>query len=129
METTLSTMLKVLCGAFTVCVDLAAMPSCGVGPLGFTKSRVKAANYQEIMEHFMLPFTDELYGDVIFHHHLAPAHTAESTNTWFKNPGIIVSLYIVSLPDLRHKENDVSLKNAEGLKVVTEAPWSSITSQ
>ncbi len=41
----------------------AAMSSAGVGPLCFLKSTVNEAIYQEILEHFMLPSADKLYGD------------------------------------------------------------------
>ncbi len=53
----------------------AAMSSAGVGPLCFLKSTVNAAIYQEILEHFMLPSADKLYGDAdfIFQQDLAPA--------------------------------------------------------
>ncbi len=53
----------------------AAMSSAGVGPLCFLKSTVHAAIYQEILEHFMLPSADKLYGDadLIFQQDLAPA--------------------------------------------------------
>ncbi len=53
----------------------AAMSSAGVGPLCFLKSTVNAAIYQEILEHFMLPSADKLYGDadLIFQQDLAPA--------------------------------------------------------
>ncbi len=44
----------------------AAMSSAGVGPLCFLKSTVNAAIYQEILEHFMLPSADKLYGDADF---------------------------------------------------------------
>ncbi len=44
----------------------AAMSSAGVGPLCFLKSTVNAAIYQEILEHFMLPSADKLYGDANF---------------------------------------------------------------
>ncbi len=44
----------------------AAMSSAGVGPLCFIKSKVNAAIYQEILEHFMLPSADKLYGDADF---------------------------------------------------------------
>ncbi len=44
----------------------AAMSSAGVGPLCFLKSTVNAAIYQEILEHFMVPFADKLYGDAYF---------------------------------------------------------------
>ncbi len=57
----------------------AAMSSAGVCPLCFLKSTVNAAIYQEILEHFMLPSADKLYGDAdfIFQQDLAPAHTAK----------------------------------------------------
>ncbi len=57
------------------------MSSAGVGPLCFLKSTVNAAIYQEILEHFMLPSADKLYGDAdfIFQQDLAPAHTAKGT--------------------------------------------------
>ncbi|KAI5085581.1 hypothetical protein C0J45_24238, partial [Silurus meridionalis] len=46
--------------------------------------------------HFMIPSADQLYGDAdfIFQQDLAPAHTAESTNTWFKNH----SIHVLDLP-------------------------------
>ncbi len=43
-----------------------AVTSTGVGPLCFIKSKVNAAIYQEILEHFMLPSADKLYGDADF---------------------------------------------------------------
>ncbi len=63
----------------------AAMSSAGVGPLCFLKSTVNAAVYQKILEHFMLPSADKLYGDadLIFQQDLAPAHTAKGTKTKF----------------------------------------------
>ncbi len=53
----------------------ATMSSAGVCPLCFLKSTVNAAIYQEILEHFMLPPADKLYGDAdfIFQQVLAPA--------------------------------------------------------
>ncbi len=44
----------------------AALSSAGVGPLCFLKSIVNADIYQEILEHFMLPSADKLYGDADF---------------------------------------------------------------
>ncbi len=41
----------------------AATSSAGVGPMRFLKSTVNAAIYQNILEHFMLPSADNLYGD------------------------------------------------------------------
>ncbi len=43
-----------------------AVTSAGVGPLCFIKSKVNAAVYQDILEHFMLPSADKLYGDADF---------------------------------------------------------------
>ncbi len=65
----------------------AAMSSAGVGPLCFLKSTVNAAIYQDILDHFMLPAADKLYGDADFisQQDLAPAHSAKGTKSWFNN--------------------------------------------
>ncbi len=70
----------------------AAMSSAGVSPLCFLKSTVNAAIYQEMLEHFMLPFADQLYGDAdfIYQQNLAPAHTAKGTKSWFNDHGVTV---------------------------------------
>ncbi len=85
----------------------AAMSSAGVGPLCFLKSTVKAAIYQDILEHFMLPSADKLYGDVdfIFQQDLAPAHTAKGTKSWFSDHGVTVLDWPANLPDLNPIEN------------------------
>ncbi len=69
-----------------------AMSSAGVGPLCFLRSKVNTAVYQEVLEHFMLPAADQLYGDAdfIFQQYLAPAHSVKATSTWFKDHGIPV---------------------------------------
>ncbi len=43
--------------------------------------------YQDILEHFMLPSADKLYGDAdfIFQQDLAPAQTAKGTKSWFND--------------------------------------------
>ncbi len=40
-----------------------------------------------MLEHFMLPSADKLYGDAdfIFQQDLAPAHTARGTKSWSMN--------------------------------------------
>ncbi len=55
-----------------------------VGTYCFLKTNVTAPVYQEILEHFMLPSTDQLVkdADFIFQQDLAPAHTAKSTKSW-----------------------------------------------
>ncbi len=81
----------------------AAMSSAGVGPLCFLKSTVNAAIYQEILEHFMLPSADKLYGDAdfIFQQDLAPSHTAKGTKSWFNDHGVTVLDWPANSPDLR----------------------------
>jgi len=66
----------------------------GVGPLCFIKGRGNAAIYQEILEHFMFPSTEKLYGDedFIFQHDLAPAHSAKTTGKWFTDHGITAAI-------------------------------------
>ncbi len=51
----------------------------------FWSPQSNAAIYQDILEHFMLPSADKLYGDAdfIFQQDLAPAHTAKGTKSWF----------------------------------------------
>ncbi len=63
-----SKLLEVQCEVSEVRDDLGCRPvtSAGVGPLCFIKSKVNAAVYQEILEHFMLPSADKLYGDFLF---------------------------------------------------------------
>ncbi len=80
----------------------AAMSSAGVGPLCFLKSTVNAAIYQEILEHFMLPSADKLYGDAdfIFQQDLAPAHTAKGSKSWFSDHGVTVLDWPANSPDL-----------------------------
>ncbi|XP_073520708.1 HERV-H LTR-associating protein 2 isoform X2 [Phyllobates terribilis] len=84
-----------------------AMSSAGVGPLCFIKTKVSAPVYQEILEHFMLPSADKLFGDrnVILQQDLAPVHTAKSTNTWFTNNSITVLDWPANSPDLYPIEN------------------------
>ncbi len=85
----------------------AAMSSAGVGPLCFLKSTVNTAIYQEILEHFMLPSADTLYGDAdfIFQQDLAPAHTAKGTKSWFNDHGVTVLDWPANSPDLNSIDN------------------------
>ncbi len=117
----------------------AAMSSSGVGPLYFLKSTVNAAIYQDILEHFMLPSADKLYGDAdfIFQQDLAPAHTAKGTKSWFNDHGVTVLDWPANSPDLNPIENlwstikrkmrDTRPNNADDLKAAIKATWASIT--
>ncbi len=119
----------------------AAMSSAGVGPLCFLKSTINAAIYQDILEHFMLPSADKLYGDAdfIFQENLAPAHTAKGTKSWFNDHGVTVLDWPVHSPYLNTIENlwgivkrkmrDTRPNNADDLKAAIKATWASITPQ
>ncbi len=119
----------------------AAMSSAGVGPLCFLKSTVNAAIYQEILEHFLLPSADKLYGDAdfIFQQDLAPAHTAKSTKSWLNDHGVGVLDWRANSPDLNPIENlwgivkrkmrDTWPNNADELKATVKETWASIPPQ
>ncbi len=87
----------------------AAMSSAGFDPLCFLKSTVNAAIYQEILEHFIHPSADKLYGvaDFIFQQDLAPAHTVKGTKSWFKDYRVTVLDCPANSPDLNPRENIV----------------------
>ncbi len=116
-----------------------AMSSAGVCSLCFLKSTVNAAICQEILEHFMLPSADKIYGDAnfIFQQDLAPAHTAKGTKSWFNDHGVTVLDLQANSPDLNPIENlwgivkrkmrDTRPNNADDLKVAIKATWASIT--
>ncbi len=116
-----------------------AMSSAGVGPLCFLRSEVNTAVYQEVLEHFMIPAADQLYGDAdfIFQQDLAPAHSAKATSTWFKDHGIPVLNWPANSPDLNPIENLWGIvkrkmryarpNNAEELKATIRATWALIT--
>ncbi len=107
------------------------MSSAGVGPLYFLKSTVNAAIYQDILEHFMLPSADKLYGDAdfIFLQDLAPAHTAKGTKSWFNDHGVTVLDFPENSPDLNPIDNLWERRrpsNADNLKATIKATWASL---
>ncbi len=92
----------------------------------------------QVLEHFMLPAADQLYGDAdfIFQQDLAPAHSAKATSTWFKDHGIPVLNWPVNSPDLnlyyigplvKSKMRYARPNNAEELKATIRATWALIT--
>ncbi len=96
---------------------------------------------QEILEHFMLPSADKLYGDAdfIFQQDLAPAHTAKGTKSWFNDHGVTVLDWPANSPDLNPIENlsgivkrkmrDTRPNNADDLKATVKETWASIPPQ
>ena len=99
-----------------------AMSSAGVGPLCFLRSRVNAAVYQEVLEHFMLPAADQLYGDAdfIFQQDLAPAHSAKANSP---DLSTIENLWGI----VKRKMQYARPNNAEELKATIRATWALIT--
>ncbi len=88
--------------------DLGCHVICWCWSTVFSESTVNAAIYQEILEHFMLPSADKLYGDadLIFQQDLAPAHTAKGTKSWFNDHGVTVLDWPANSPDLNpHRES------------------------
>ncbi len=114
------------------------MLSADVGPLhcGFWSPQ-STAIYREILEHFMLPSADKLYGDAdfIFQQDLAPAHTAKGTKSWFNDHGVTVLDWPANRPDLNPIENHLWAivkrkmrpNNTDDLKAAIKATWASIT--
>ncbi len=70
-------------------------------------STVNTAFYQEMLQHFMLPSADKLYGDAdfIFQQDLSPTHTAKGTKSWFNDHGVTVLDWPANSPDLKLIEN------------------------
>ncbi len=98
-------------------------------------SPVNAAIYHEILEHFMLPSADKLYGDAdfILQQDLAPTHTAKGTKSCFNDHGVTVLGCQANSPDLtpienlwgivKRKMSDTRPNNADDMKAAT---WASI---
>ncbi len=61
-----STLLEVQCKCSTVSDGLGCHVICWCWSTGFLRSRSNTAVYQEVLEHFMLPAADHLYGDADF---------------------------------------------------------------
>ncbi len=80
----------------------AAVTSAGVGPLCFIKSKIKAAVYQEILEHFMLPSAEKLYGDAVFlfQQDFSSCPQYKTTSKWFAGHDITVLDWPANMPDL-----------------------------
>ncbi len=72
-------LLEVQCEVSTVSGDLGCHVICWCWSTVLSEVHSQRSIFQEILEHFMLPSADKLYGDadIIFQQDLAPAHTAK----------------------------------------------------
>ncbi len=116
----------------------AAVSSAGVGPLCYLKSTVNAAIFQDILEHFMLPSSDKLYGDadIIFQQDLAPAHTAKVPKDGSMTMVLLCLTGQKTRPDLnpienlwaivKRKKRDTRLNDADDLKAAVKETWASL---
>ncbi len=131
-------LLEVQCEVSTVSDDLGCHVICWCWSTVFSEVHSQRAIYQEILEHFMLPSADKLYGDAdfIFQQDLAPAHTAKGTKSWFSDHGVTVLDWPANSPDLNPIENlwsivkrkmrDTRPNNADELKATVKEIWASI---
>ena len=90
-----------LAGQSSTVMAWGAMSSAGVGKLCFLKSKVTATVYHNVLEVFMIPSAEDLYGDAdfIFKQDLAPTQTARSTETWIDAHAITVLDWPSNSPD------------------------------
>ncbi len=136
-------LLEVQYEVSTVSDDLGCHVLCWCWSTVFSEVHSQLVNfiYQEILEHFMLPSADKLYGDAdfIFQQDLAPAHTAKGTKSWFNDHGVTVLDWPPNSPDLNPIENlwgivkrkmrDTRPNNADDLKAAIKETWASIQPQ
>ncbi len=135
-----SMLLEVQCEDSTVSDDLGCHVICWCWSTVFSEVRSQHSHLPGhfILEHFMLPSADKLYGDAdfLFQQDLAPAHTAKGTKSWFNDHGVTVLEWPGNSPDLNPIENlwgivkrkmrDTRPNNADGLEAVIKATWASL---
>ncbi len=100
-------LLEVQCEVSTVSDGLGCHVICWCWSTVFSEVHSQHSHLQDILEHFMLPSADKLYGeaDFIFQQDLALAHTAKGTKSWFNDHGVTVLNWPANTPDLNPRDN------------------------
>ena len=67
------------------------MSATSVGNICFLRNLINGAVYQDVLDHFLVPYTEVKFGnnEFIFQHDLAPLHTAQSIKEWFREKRIL----------------------------------------
>ncbi len=119
-------LLEVQCEVSTVSDDLGCCVICWCWSSVFSEVHtVNTDIYQDILEHFMLPSADKLYGDAdfIFQQDLAPAHTAKGTKSWFNGHGVTVLDWPANSPDLNPKDYRESIQEEDERHQTQQCRW------
>ena len=84
------------------------MSSNGVGKIDFLKWSINAAVYQDVQDHFLIPYIENKFGDneLIFQHDLAPPHTEKSAKSCSGRRGHLFFIEPANSPDANPKKKN-----------------------
>ena len=96
-----------------------------------------AAVYQDVPDHFLIPYIEFGNNEFIFQYDIAPSYTMKSSKEWFKEETILVFDWLVNSPDANPKENLYGIlqrrlrkyypSNLEELKLVITEVWALVS--